>query len=396
MPQRTRIRGHGKEIETFLAQRLQAGEERAAPGPYGSYQTWIVPAGSTMDRICVIVDKAARAQELQASLDGLFEARFFQLNEIPEAAPEEFTLVDIDLRNPEHCSGLKRWLKSRPRKGQAIFCVRKDSHAEAVQAYALGATALLARPVSGSAVRAKFSEQGRVQPEVAEEFLLGASAGAVAGASILRDIFEAVISGGSIDVSAIGAAGEAVADSIDENGLAPWIDIVRRHHSQTYQHCLLVTGVAVGFARHLGFSRADKHRIATAGLLHDVGKARIPVAILEKPGPLDETELSVMREHPLLGLEALQSSPGLQPEMIDMVVHHHEYLDGSGYPHGLEGNSISDLVRTITIADIFGALLERRSYKPPMNGAAAYEILQRMNAKLDRDLVREFRAIAKL
>jgi len=349
-----------------------------------------------MNRICVIVDKATRAQELRASLDGFFEARFFQLHEIPEAAPEEFTLVDVGLRNPEHCSELKRWLRMRPRNGQAIFCVRKDSHAEAVQAYALGATALLARPVSGSAVRAKFSEQGRGQTEAGEDFSLAASPGAAAGASIILDIFEAVMSGGSIDASAIGAAGEAVADSIDENGLAPWIDIVRRHHSQTYQHCLLVTGVAVGFARHLGFSRADKQRIAAAGLLHDVGKARIPVAILEKPGPLDDAELSIMREHPLLGLEALRSSPGLQPEMIDMVVHHHEYLDGSGYPHGLEGNSISDLVRTITIADIFGALLERRCYKPPMDGAAAYEILQKMDGKLDRDLVREFRAIAKV
>ena len=346
-----------------------------------------------MDRICVIVDRAARAHDLRVRLNGFFDAHFFNLDEIPEAAPQEFTLVDVDLRDPALCSGLKNWLRWRPRNGQAIFCVRKDSHAQAVQAYALGATALLARPVSGAAVQAKFSEQGKNQAQ-AVHISLEASPGIAAGVSVLHEIFEAAMSGGPLDMNAIGAAGEAVASGIDEGGLASWIDIVRRHHSQTYQHCLLVTGVAVGFARHLGFSRADKQRVAAAGLVHDVGKARIPVAILEKPGPLDEAELSVMREHPLLGLEALRSSPGLQPEMIDMVVHHHEYLDGSGYPHGLAGNSISDLVRTITIADIFGALLERRSYKPPMDGAAAYEILQKMDGKLDRDLVREFRAIA--
>jgi HD-GYP domain-containing protein (c-di-GMP phosphodiesterase class II) len=116
---------------------------------------------------------------------------------------------------------------------------------------------------------------------------------------------------------------------------------------------------------------------------------------LEKPGPLDADELAVMRQHPLLGLEALKTVPGLQPEMLDMVVHHHELLDGSGYPHGLQASEIPDLVRAMTIADIFGALIERRSYKPPMSGEAAYQILKDMGPKLDRDLVREFQPISR-
>ena len=79
-----------------------------------------------------------------------------------------------------------------------------------------------------------------------------------------------------------------------------------------------------------------------------------------------------------------------------MVVHHHEYLDGSGYPHKLSGSEISDLVRIITIADVFGALIERRSYKPPLTGDAAYKILLDMGPKLDKDLVRAFGFAAKL
>src|SRR6185295_15635631 len=114
----------------------------------------------------------------------------------------------------------------------------------------------------------------------------------------------------------------------------------------------------------------------------------IPLAILEKQGPLDESELAVMRKHPQYGLDALGTVSGLPAEMLDMVVHHHEYLDGSGYPHGLSGGEISDLVRMITISDVFGALIERRSYKPPLSGSAAYQILVDMNSKLDRDLVR--------
>jgi putative nucleotidyltransferase with HDIG domain len=347
-----------------------------------------------MDRICVITDTEVRAIDLRGRLAGYFHANFFPLSALPDSAPEEFTLVDVDLRDPMFCTGLKAWLRRRPKDGQVIFCVRKDSHSQLTQAFALGATALLPRPVSGASVLRLFTENK--EGVVAETgFPAEGLNGISAGLSALHDIFDAVVNGGAIDVQAVAAAGDAVVANIDEEGLGRWIEVVRKHHSQTFQHCLIVTGVAVGFAKHLGFRRIDKQRLAAAGILHDVGKARIPLSILEKPGPLDEAELGVMRQHPLLGLDALQSSPGLQPEMVDMVVHHHEYLDGSGYPHGLAGSNISDLVRTITISDVFGALIERRSYKAPMSGSDAYDIIRKMDGKLDRDLVREFRPIAE-
>jgi HD-GYP domain-containing protein (c-di-GMP phosphodiesterase class II) len=86
----------------------------------------------------------------------------------------------------------------------------------------------------------------------------------------------------------------------------------------------------------------------------------------------------------------------VQTEMLDIVLHHHEYLDGSGYPDGLRGDQISDLVRIMTIADVFGALIENRPYRPPLSGEAAFQILLDMGPKLDRDLVREFRPVARL
>jgi HD-GYP domain-containing protein (c-di-GMP phosphodiesterase class II) len=91
----------------------------------------------------------------------------------------------------------------------------------------------------------------------------------------------------------------------------------------------------------------------------------------------------------------LSNPQTVSAEMLDMVVHHHEYLDGSGYPHGLHAHEISDLVRVITISDIFGALIEKRAYKPPFTGAAAYKILCDMGPKLDKDLVREFEFASK-
>jgi len=102
-----------------------------------------------------------------------------------------------------------------------------------------------------------------------------------------------------------------------------------------------------------------------------------------------------MRQHPQLGADVLAQSGDVRPEMLDIVLHHHEYLDGSGYPHGLKARKISDLVRLMTISDIFGALLERRSYKPPMSSADAYQVLLDMGPKLDVDMVREFAAIAQ-
>ena len=180
---------------------------------------------------------------------------------------------------------------------------------------------------------------------------------------------------------------------MEANGLASWIEAVPKHHSQTYQHCLLVTGVAVGFGRQLGLSGADQRQLSFAGMLHDIGKGRIPVELLEKPGPLNKEEMRVINQHPQFELEVLEGVPGLQKEMIETVVHHHEYLDGSGYPHGLQGQEIPDLVRMLTIADIFGALIERRSYKASMSKEAAYQGLLDMGPN-QADLVREFRAVA--
>jgi hypothetical protein len=98
----------------------------------------------------------------------------------------------------------------------------------------------------------------------------------------------------------------------------------------------------------------------------------------KKPGPLDQAEMATMRQHPELGFAALQSADGLRADILDPLLHHHEYLDGSGYPHGVGGSDLSDLVRVMTISDIYGALLERRSYKEPLSGAAAYGVLQKM------------------
>ena len=348
-----------------------------------------------MRRMTVISETAERAEELAARLDEFFETAPFALNALPATPPGEFTLVDVDHRNPVNVSSLKPWLKLKPTSGRVIFCVGRDTHVDSVQAFAIGATDTVRRPFDGRLLAWRLS--GGISSIANESG--GADAAATrcvsAGVDALQHMFAAALAGATPDLRAITAASSEVVESLEEEGLSRWLDIVRNHHSQTYQHSLVVTAVAVSFGRYLGFSHADKQRIASAGLLHDIGKAKIPIEILEKPAPLNDDEAVVMKQHPAIGFEVLKESPDLQPNMLDMVVHHHEYLDGSGYPHNLQAKEISDLVRVMTIADIYGALIERRSYKPALSGPAAYEILSNMTAKLDKDFVRAFGPFAQ-
>jgi len=347
--------------------------------------------------LLVISSDVRELEDSLQPLKKLFSLRFEGLDRLAKLAPAPRMLVDVDLspRHKDRIVQLREWLLRRPPDAKVIFATERKSHLAEAQAFAIGATGTVSHPIDAKAVVAalwgEFSSLGG-DPE---DFPAGKKMPAVTKTvDAMQNIFASASLGTAIDAKQLNTASTAVVDQIEAQGLQAWIDIVRMHHSQTYQHCLLVTGVVAAFAQHLGFSSADRNRLSTAGMVHDVGKARIPVAILEKPGPLDKDELATMRKHPEHGLAILASAPSLAPEMLDIVVHHHEYLDGSGYPHGLRASEISDLVRIMTISDVFGALLEKRSYKPPLSAEQAYQILLDMGPKLDKDLVRVFRTVS--
>jgi HD-GYP domain-containing protein (c-di-GMP phosphodiesterase class II) len=138
----------------------------------------------------------------------------------------------------------------------------------------------------------------------------------------------------------------------------------------------------------------DVKGLGIAATLHDIGKAHIPLSILDKAGCLDPSEEEIMRRHPVIGYELLKDVSGIGPEILDGVRHHHEYLDGSGYPDALMAPEISDLVRLLTISDIFAALIESRPYRPTMPRQNAYKILCGMDGKLEQPLVKAFRNVA--
>ena len=263
-----------------------------------------------------------------------------------------------------------------------------------VQAYALGATHVLATPVCAQQLLAKLSDADAAAVASTSPVISGGQEAAAAGAASIASMFSAVISGSPIDVKGAKRAGSGIADSIAEHGLSEWLTTVRRHHEGTYQHCLLVTGIAVDFGLSLAMAKADIERLYSAAMFHDIGKVKIPLAVLDKPGRLNERERTLLETHPAAGYEILKDTPGISAEILDAVRHHHEYLDGSGYPDALSAASISDIVRILTIADIFAALIEQRAYKTTMPREEAYGILCGMNGKLEKPLVEAFRKVA--
>ncbi|MDH2401895.1 HD domain-containing protein [Bradyrhizobium sp. SSUT18] len=302
-------------------------------------------------------------------------------------------VVSADLRALENIAALKRRAARFAKANKRIFLVEQTSHVCISQAYALGATLVLPGKLEPIKLVAALADpagaetgwtSGISQPDDAVE----------AAANAVASMFTSITLGERIDVDGPKEAGRKITNRIAEHGLSQWLTAVRRHHEGTFQHCLLVTGVAVDFGLSLGFRKSDLERLSTAAMFHDIGKARIPVAILDKPGRLDDNERALVETHPSTGYDVLKEHGNISPEILDAVRHHHEYLDGSGYPDGLCAENITDIVRILTISDIFAALIEHRQYKAAMSREAAYGILCGMRGKLEKALVASFKDVA--
>ncbi|MCJ2043633.1 HD domain-containing protein [Methylobacterium sp. J-078] len=211
----------------------------------------------------------------------------------------------------------------------------------------------------------------------------------VADAMVTR-VFEAAGAGRALTPAETDAGTEVILEAVSECGIRTWLEAIERHDQQLYQHSLSVAGYAAAFGTGLGLPRADRMRLARAALLHDLGKARIPLEILNKPGRLTPAEMAVMQTHPAIGADLLRDQEGFDAQTLQVVRHHHEMLDGSGYPDGLAGAAIPDLVRLVTICDIHSALTERRPYRDPLPHREAHALMLDMVPRLDADLLRAF------
>jgi len=334
-----------------------------------------------------VTDEPSKIAAIRAMLEPRFDVipQLLGTGDAPVTA-NGVLMVDADLRMKVRVEQIRLVLQKLSCISEKLFVVRNQVRCMVEQAYALGATDVISRPkeiVSRLVQIAETSAQTDVaSPEIVDS------------AAAFASLFSAIRNGKPLNLSDAELATSQVIHSIAQNGLGAWLDDVRRYHQGTFQHCLLVTGVAVGFAMDIGFDSTDVKRLGIAATLHDIGKARIPLTILDKPGRLDLSEEDVMRRHPVIGYELLKDIPNISPEVLDGVRHHHEYLDGSGYPDALKATQISDLVRLLTISDIFAALIESRPYRPAMPRPHAYEILCGMDGQLERSLVKAFRNAA--
>ncbi len=140
----------------------------------------------------------------------------------------------------------------------------------------------------------------------------------------------------------------------------------------TGQHSGTVVALCEQVARRVGVTGDELEHLRIAAHLHDLGKIGVPDEILHKPGPLNDTEWAIMREHPVWGARALETIPGFR-DAARAVRHHHERWDGGGYPDGLAGEEIPIAARVIAVCDAYEAMTSTRPYRPALAEPVARE-----------------------
>jgi HD-GYP domain-containing protein (c-di-GMP phosphodiesterase class II) len=164
-------------------------------------------------------------------------------------------------------------------------------------------------------------------------------------------------------------------EELDFEVIAALVAAVEVKDRETQGHNRRVAQLSVQIGQQLGMSATELRVLARAGLLHDVGKLGVPDAILEKHGPLTESESAVMKTHPEIGVAILKRGGHFKRELLG-VLYHHERMDGSGYPHGLVSDAIPIEARIVAVADTYDVLTTDRPYRRACGGRQARRVVQ--------------------
>ena len=179
--------------------------------------------------------------------------------------------------------------------------------------------------------------------------------------------------------------------AINENdALAVDISALKVSDEYTFKHSVDVATMAMIIAKKTGMSKQDIYDIGIAGLLHDIGKSKIPNEILNKPGRLTDEEFAVMKHHPIYGYRILEENKSLTDNIKLGVLQHHEKINGKGYPLGVEADQISTFAKIISVVDIYDALVTERPYKLGFSPRDAVEMIMAMTAELDINALKGF------
>lgn len=210
--------------------------------------------------------------------------------------------------------------------------------------------------------------------------------------AMVDEIFADVVSGRDLSVERVERAVRPLVASILRSSDAFFlVEGLRRRDSYSYNHAIGCSALAAAFGRHMGFAEETILSLAAGGLLMDVGKTRVPEALLQYPGSLSPAEVDIMRSHVAAGLEIVADSDITDLDVLDILRTHHERHDGSGYPEGLAGNVIPITGRMLGIIDTYDALISARPYRAGISRHHALrQIYATRNTLFQAELVEQF------
>lgn len=188
----------------------------------------------------------------------------------------------------------------------------------------------------------------------------------------MTELFGQVRLGRAIDAEECLPLVDEIASSVWRNpGAMVSLARLKTHDDYTYMHSVAVCALMVALARQLGADEQETRLAGLGGLLHDMGKAAMPLDVLNKPGRLTDDEFRVIKTHPERGFELLREGGSAPVAVLDVCLHHHEKMDGSGYPRGLAGDEISKMARMGAVCDVYDAITSNRPYKAGWDPAEA-------------------------
>ncbi|MCG7544515.1 HD-GYP domain-containing protein [Pseudoalteromonas sp. MM17-2] len=244
--------------------------------------------------------------------------------------------------------------------------------------------------IASQAEKPKLSDRDHSQATLEQEFLI-ASTCYDQSLGKLRAMYNELTSGMQVNMALLSGIADDIVDSVFRNPDAmAALTLLRDRNSYTWRHmmnCAILTAI---FAKYLGFEINKVRQMALAALLHDIGLAKVPQGILSKPGKLTELETKAVRKHVALSLTMLKGQKHISSMMLEMVVNHHERLDGSGYPRGIKADKLSREARILALVDVYAAMVADKPYKKGEEPLTALRFLLAQKAMFDQALVQRF------
>ncbi|MEA2498030.1 MAG: hypothetical protein QOH26_435 [Actinomycetota bacterium] len=275
----------------------------------------------------------------------------------------DVALVDLELS--PNCSLITGLRKVSPDTRIIVMGERsKDEAGKLLKALEAGAVGTLYREATIEEMTRTITGSSSMTPVIAEE----------AAGLLLNSYLEAMTEKRMRDLATI----ETLASAVELRDLC------------TGEHLRRVTKLAIDCLDRIDSALAKNEEVSFGFMLHDVGKIGTPDAILQKPGPLDDREWVVMRQHPEMGVKIVEPI-GFSRTATDIILGHHERWDGNGYPHHLQGEEIPLTARTFAVADAYDAMTSDRPYRPAMDAGDALDAIKEVSGTMyDPDIVRVF------